>query len=136
MSLHSIGETARLTGLSHDTLRYYEKLGLLTEVGRDAAGRRLYGERHLATLGFIRRAQAMGFSLEEIARLLQFRRDPRNARAEARALTRAKLDEVEIRLEELTRLRDELRLLLNLCGCADEQADCPILDSLESGDDP
>ena len=136
MSLHSIGETARLTGLSRDTLRYYEKLGLLTEVGRDAAGRRLYGERHLATLGFIRRAQAMGFSLDEIARLLQFRRDPRNARSEARALTRAKLHEVENRLEELTRLRDELRLLLNLCGCADEQADCPILDSLESGDDP
>jgi len=134
VKLHSIGETARLTGLSRDTLRYYERLGLLTDVGRDAGGRRLYGERHLAALGFIRRAQSMGFSLDEIARLLQFRRDPRNARAEARALTRAKLDEIETRLEELTRLRDELRLLLNLCGCADAQAECPILDSLESGD--
>ncbi len=126
--LYSIGQVARRTGLSHDTLRYYERIGLLPRVGRDAGGRRLYDERDLSDLRFIRRAQAMGFTLEEIRLLLQMRTDPQHARTEVRELTAAKLKETEARLREIETLRDELRLLLNLCrGSA---SGCPIIESL------
>ncbi len=132
---HPIGEAARLTGLSPDTLRYYERIGLLPPVARDAGGRRRYSEADLARLQFIRRAQHMDFSLAEIARLLALREHPEAARAEARELTRAKLADIEARLAALTALRDELALLLRRCergeGCG-----CPIVAGLEGPQRP
>jgi len=125
------GELATASGLSRDTLRYYERLGLLQQVGRDPGGRRVYGERHLSTLHFIRRAQSMGFSLEEIGKLLQFRQDPTTARSDVRELMQQKLKLVEQQLQELQLLRNEMLLLLNLCGCVSDSDACPILDSLE-----
>lgn len=134
----SIGEVAQRLGLSHDTLRYYEKIGLLPRVARDAGGRRRFDERDLSTLRFVRRAQAMNFSLEEIAQLLAMRENPRQARKDVRALARDKLAQTERRLGELQRLRDELRLLVNLCQCS--VAGCPIIETLEesanTGEDP
>jgi DNA-binding transcriptional MerR regulator len=132
MGFYSIGDIVRRTGLSHDTLRYYERIGLLRRVGRDASGRRVYDDGDLSDLRFIRRAQAMGFSLEEIGLLLQMRTDPRNARAEVRELTAAKLAEIERRLQEIETLRNELRLLLNLCRGAEDG--CPIIESLGQAD--
>ena len=129
MSDYSIGETARRLGLSHDTLRYYERIGLLPAVARDAGGRRRYSRRDLSTLGFIKRAQAMNFSLQEIAQLLSLRRSPADARDEVRRLTHSKLAATEQRIAELTRLRDELRLLVNLCR--GNAAGCPIIDGIE-----
>lgn len=128
---YRIGDLARLLGLGVDTLRYYEKIGLLPRVGRSAAGIRGYGEKEVSRLRFIRRAQKMGFSLAEIAQLLAMRDGPQHARDEVRTLTAAKLDEVEARLRELTLLRNELRLLLNLCRGA--TAGCPIIETI--GDD-
>ncbi len=126
----TIGQAAARTGLSVDTLRYYERLGLIGPVARTPSGRRRYGARDLSRLRFIRRAQQMGFSLAEIGQLLQMRDDPQNARPQVRRLTAAKLAEVEARLTELTTLRDELRLLLNLCrGSADG---CPIIDGIDA----
>ncbi len=124
---HGIGETSRLTGLSPDTLRYYERIGLLPPVPRDAGGRRRYRRSDLERLGFIQRGQRMGFSLEEIKQLLELRHDPRHARPAVRRLTEAKLSEIERRLQDLTTLRNELTLLLELCrsegGCG-----CPIIE--------
>lgn len=131
----SIGDLGRLLGLSADTLRYYEKIGLLPHVSRSASGIRKYGEKDVSRLRFIRRAQNMGFSLSEIAQLLTMRDKPQGARESVRKLTAAKLDEVETRLRELTLLRNEMRLLLNLCRGA--KAGCPIIDTLgiETGDE-
>lgn len=131
---YGIGEVARRTGLSHDTLRYYERIGLLGRVGRDAGGRRVYDEGDLSRLRFIRRAQAMGFTLDEIRGLLQMRADPRHAREEVRRLTAAKLAETEARLGELEHLRRELQLLLNLCR--DTAEGCPIIESLDENARP
>ncbi len=131
MNHYSIGELAEASGLSRDTLRYYERLGLLQQVNRDPGGRRVYAERHLSTLRFIRRAQSMGFRLEEIGQLLQFRQDPTTAKRDVRELTQQKLKLVEQQLQELQLLRDEMVLLLNLCGCVSESEACPILGSLE-----
>ena len=111
----SIGEIGRVLGLSADTLRYYEKIGLLPRVNRTASGIHLYGEKELSRLRFIRRAQKMGFSLNEIAQLLVMRDAPLHAWKSVRKLTAAKLDEVEAHLQEIALLRNEMRLLLNLC---------------------
>ena len=130
------GEKNSKEGIFRGSLlyRYYERLGLLGKVPRDQGGRRTYGERHHSLLRFVRRAQSMGFSLEEIGQLLQFRRDPAGAREEVRALTRQKLKLVEAQLKELQALRDEMVLLLNLCGCAEEDQSCPIIESMEAGE--
>ena len=126
---YRIGDIARLLAISADTLRYYEKIGLLPRVGRSGAGLREYGERDVSLLRFIQRAQKMGFSLAEIAHLLAMRENPQQARDDVRTLTAAKLEEVEARLKELTLLRDELRLLLNLCRGAKDG--CPIIETID-----
>ncbi len=124
-----IGDVGRVLGLSADTLRYYEKIGLLPRVNRSASGIRRYGEKDLSRLRFIQRAQKMGFSLAEIAQLLAMRDNPQRARESVRKLTATKLDEVEARLQELTLLRNEMRLLLNLCRGA--KAGCPIIEAID-----
>lgn len=126
MSGHSIGDAARATGMSADTLRYYERIGLLHRVLRDSGGRRHYTDAELERLRFIARAQAMDFSLAEIRLLLELRDHPATSREVARRLARGKLDAVIERLRALRHLRDELRLLLNLCAGANEG--CPILE--------
>jgi DNA-binding transcriptional MerR regulator len=125
----SIGDIGRLLDLSADTLRYYEKIGLLPRVSRSASGIRRYGDKDVSRLRFIQRAQKMGFSLAEIAQLLAMRDNPQGARESVRRLTAAKLDAVEAHLKELTLLRNEMRLLLNLCRGA--KAGCPIIETMD-----
>ncbi len=127
---YRIGDVTRLTGLSADTLRYYEKIKLLQPVNRLASGVRVYDERDLSRLRFIQRAKSMNFSLDEIARLLEMREDPQHARDEVRELTHRKLKEVENHMEELDALRKELSLLINLCRGA--EAGCPIIEDLDN----
>ncbi len=126
---HTIGEVARLLEMSVDTLRYYEKIGLLLKVSRAESGIRRYREKDISRLKFIKRAQQMNFTLAEIGGLLKMREDPQHARAEVRQLTANKLKEVEVRLTELDTLRRELTLLVNLCTASEEG--CPIIDRIE-----
>lgn len=128
MKAWSIGHTARQLGLKPDTLRYYDRIGLVCPRQRGANGRRYYSERGLEQLRFVRRAQAMDYRLEEIAQLLQFRGDPNACRDGVRAMASEKLSQIESRLSELTQLRNEFRLLLNLCTQAEEG--CPIIEQL------
>lgn len=72
----SIGEMTEMTGLSADTLRYYERIELLPAPARSSGGRRIYRERDLGRVRFIQHAQAIGFSLDEVGQLLRFREDP------------------------------------------------------------
>ena len=111
----SIGETARRTGLSADTLRYYEKIGLLPRIARDPGGRRRYDERDLSRLRFIQRAQRCNFSLEEIGQLLKLRSAADASRPQVQRLTERKLAEIEAQMADLDHLQRELELLLNLC---------------------
>jgi len=128
-SRFTIREVSHQTGLSPDTLRYYEKIDLLPRVQRNRSGRREYGDQDLSRLRFIQRAQKMNFSLAEIADLLDMRNNPLQARNEIRLLTQKKLEQVEEHLQALTTLRDELTLLLNLCRGSEEG--CPIIEGLE-----
>ncbi|NIP72231.1 MAG: heavy metal-responsive transcriptional regulator [Gammaproteobacteria bacterium] len=127
---YRILDVTRLTGLSADTLRYYEKIGLLRSINRTASGIRVYTDKDISRLNFIQRAQKMNFSLAEIASLLKMREDPQRAKKNVRELTSAKLTEVESRLSEITILRNELQLLLNLCQASEDG--CPIIESIDA----
>ena len=126
---NQIGKVSESLGLSKDTLRYYEKIGLLPRVARNAAGLRIYDAKDVSRLKFIKRAQRMKFSLVEISQLLEMRDSPQNVRDEVRALTRGKLIEVEEHIDELTILRNEFQLLINLCANAADG--CPIIEDIE-----
>lgn len=129
MGQYRIGDVTEKLGLSADTLRYYEKIGLLPKVGRNGAGVRLYNDKDLSRLKFIQRAQKMDFTLAEIGTLLKMREAPQSARKSVRELTARKLAEVETHLKELQTLRDELRLLLNLCDGS--RKSCGILKEMD-----
>lgn len=128
---YKIGEVTALLGISADTLRYYEKIGLLPSVQRTASGIRRYLPKDISSLRFIQRAKTMNFSLDEISRLLKMRENPQNARIDVRELTRAKLVEIESHLHDLSTLKNELTLLVDLCQNADDG--CPIIDDIQSG---
>ncbi|HHO58807.1 MAG TPA: heavy metal-responsive transcriptional regulator [Thiotrichales bacterium] len=129
--MYKIGEVKKITGLSADTLRYYEKLGVLSGVSRNAAGVRLYSDKNISTLNFIKRAQQMNFSLLEIKALVSMRENPQHARDSVRQLTADKLKQIEAQLDDLTTLRNEMRLLLNLCHAS--EGGCPIIEGLDAG---
>jgi len=129
MKLYKIGDITRQLGLSADTLRYYEKIGVLLRVSRTASGIRQYDDKDISRLKFVQRAQKMNFSLAEIKKLLSMRENPQNVRDDVRRLTSQKLTEIEIHLEELDTLRKELQLLLNLCQSSKDG--CPIIENID-----
>jgi len=124
-----IGVVAKQLKLSIDTLRYYEKFGLLTHVARDTGGMRDYSQHDLSRLRFIQRAQKMNFCLAEIKDLLQMRENPQAAKDTIRQTTVNKLTQINERIAELSLLRNELQLLVNLCQGSEHG--CPILENME-----
>ena len=124
----SIGDVSEHTGLSADTLRYYERIGLLPSVQRNAGGQRRYSDNDLGRLRFIRRAQSMDFSLDEISGLLQLREQPGDVRSEVRGMTEQKLRAIETRIRELVQLRDELAGLVEQCRAS--EGCCPIIEHM------
>lgn len=130
MAVYKIGEVTALSDLSADTLRYYEKIGLLPNVSRSSFGVRQYDDKDLSRLNFIKRAQRVTFTLEDINHLLTMREDPQHAKAEIRELTAKKLADVEKHLKDLSALRNELALLLNLCRGSEDG--CPIIEDIDS----
>ena len=103
-----IGEVAEATGISVEALRFYERRGLLGRPARTASGYRAYDEAVLERLAFIKRAQAIGFSLDEIAEILEMRGQGQAPCVEVREAARRKLAELDVRLRELRRYRSEL----------------------------
>ena len=127
-----IGQLARRGGVGIDTVRYYERNGLLAPRGRLASGYRRYGELELARLRFIRRAQALGFTLKEVKELLALSAQRDVARVKRSA--QAKLRDVDTRIADLTRVRDGLAKLIEACPGHGRAADCPILRALTDED--
>lgn len=126
-----IGHVARTTGLSVEAIRYYERLGLIDEAERTASGYRQFDPGVVRRLRFIQRAQALGFSLEEIRELLELRLSPAAPAAEVRMKADAKLSEIEAKLSDLWRMRRALKDLARSCCGDGPTSDCPILDALE-----
>ncbi|MFZ5656527.1 MAG: MerR family DNA-binding protein [Pseudomonadota bacterium] len=125
----TIGKLAGEAGVNVETIRYYQRRGLMREPSRELGSVRRYNDGDLARLQFIRRARLMGFSLEEIQDLLEL--GGATGCAKTQALTQAKLDEVTQRIDELDRLRSDLQSLLSNCKANPEGAECPALSQLE-----
>jgi MerR family transcriptional regulator, copper efflux regulator len=128
-----IGKLAKLAGVNIDTVRYYERNGLLAPSARLASGYRRYGDVELARLRFIRRAQKLGFSLKEINSLLGL--SARRNVAQVKRAAQTKLADVEARIADLQRVRDGLYMLVEACPGHGKASDCPILRAL-SAEDP
>lgn len=128
----NIGQAAKHSGLSAKMIRYYESIGLLRPAGRSPSGYRTYAEDDLHRLRFIRRARDLGFSLEEVGRLLSLWQDRQRASADVKALASAHVRELERKISELSELRDTLQSLVEHCH-GDDRPDCPILSELEAG---
>jgi MerR family copper efflux transcriptional regulator len=128
MDVLGIGQLAKRGGVGIDTVRYYERNGLLAPHARLASGYRRYGELELARLRFIRRAQALGFTLKEIKELLALSGQRDVARVKRSA--QAKLLDVKTRIAHLERVRDGLATLIAACPGHGRAADCPILGAL------
>ena len=128
MDSSGIGTLAKRAGVGIDTVRYYERAGLLAPKARLSSGYRRYSELELIRLRFIRRAQALGFSLKEVSELLALsaRRDVARVKHSAQA----KLADVEQRIAELEKIRDGLATLIAACPGHGRAADCPILKAL------
>lgn len=128
----TIGRVARGAGLTIDTVRYYEREGLLQRPGRTAAGYRQYTEEAVARLRFIREAKKLGFTLSEIRELLALKVAPGKSCADVRARAEAKIIDVRQRIDQLNRIRRALMKLTAACSGRGPTSECPILESLES----
>lgn len=133
MDALGIGQLAKRGGVGIDTVRYYERNGLLAPGSRLASGYRRYGDIELARLRFIRRAQGLGFTLKEIKQLLALsaQRDVGRVKRSAQA----KLLDVEARIAALVRMRNGLATLIEACPGHGRAADCPILRALTEDDE-
>ena len=126
---YNIGEAARASGVSAKMIRYYESLGLLKEARRTAAGYRIYDSRDIHTLRFVRRSRDLGFSIEEIERLLGLWQNRRRSSADVRRVAQQHLVDLDRRIQELQAIRRTLQELVQHCH-GDHRPDCPILDDL------
>lgn len=132
-----IGEVARRSGVGIDTLRFYEREGLIPQPARDPSSRyRTYVPETVRTVRFIREAQGLGFTLREISELLRLRNDTDASCRDVRAAATAKLDDVERRIKKLRAVRTALRNLVDTCRSDGSTRACPILEALTDGDDP
>jgi MerR family copper efflux transcriptional regulator len=132
MEALGIGQLAKRGGVGIDTVRYYERNGLLAPSTRLASGYRRYGDLELSRLRFIRRAQGLGFTLREIKDLLALSAQRDVARVKRSAQT--KLVDVKARIVALERVRDGLAKLIDACPGHGRAADCPILKALSDED--
>lgn len=130
----TIGRLAKAAGVGVETIRFYEREGLLEPPRRTASGYRLYPPEITERLSFIRRAKALGFSLAEIQELLHLA-NPTDDRARVKALADHKLAEIDLRIEELQRMRQALSELTRQCSGHGPVEGCPIIEALNDDED-
>jgi MerR family mercuric resistance operon transcriptional regulator len=131
----TIGELAKRAGVNRETIRYYERRRLLAHSARTMAGYRVFPDDAVDRLRFIRHAQALGFTLEEIRELLGLRLDERSSCQQVRARATRKLADVEAKIAALRRIRRVLGRLVHACEARRPTAPCPILESLAAPDE-
>lgn len=131
MRAMTIGEVSQAAGTVPDTVRFYERSGLLPRPPRSRSGYRQYSPDALRRLCFIRQAKALGFSLDEIRELMALRVTPGKRCADVKVRAALKLQEVEQRIEALSRMRDTLQRLVAACGEQVSIDACPIVSALE-----
>lgn len=126
------GEVADRASVNLQTVRFYERRGLLPEPPRSGVGHRQYDEGHVRRIRFIKRAQELGFSLDEIEELLSLQRNAEVSSREVRQRALAKVAEIEEKLRDLMRLRRTLEGLIVECSGNERAEHCSILHALDS----
>ncbi len=127
----TIGQLAKQVGVNIQTVRYYERRRLLSPTARKPSGYRLYGDDALRRLRFIKNAQALGFTLQEIAELLNLRVTSTACCGDVQRKAQAKLNQVETKVRDLRALARALKGLIMNCQAGQPTDRCPILKSLE-----
>ena len=127
----TIGRLAQEVGINLETVRFYERRGLLPKPPRSASGYRLFPADAARRLKFIKRAQELGFSLHEIRELLALRMSPRTKSKEVRSRTEAKIADIESKIMSLDLMRKTLIKLARSCDGDAPLSECPILESLD-----
>ena len=124
-----IGETAKEAGVNAQTLRYYERRGLIPRPARRGSGYREYSAEAVRMVRFIKRAQELGFSLEEIAELVRLRGIKRTERQRVRSIAQRKIADIDRRMARLQSMRDALDHLVGACEKGG-RAECQIIEAL------
>jgi Hg(II)-responsive transcriptional regulator len=126
-----IGELAKQAGVTTQTIRFYERCGVLKKPERMPSGYRSYSLQTVQTVRFIKQAQELGYTLEEIKQLLFLHEKGGNAE-QVRALATAKIESINKRIESLAEMRDQLESFVSNCHCGDKtQPDCPAIAGLD-----
>ncbi len=130
-----IGEVADRGGVNLQTIRYYEREGLLPQPPRLPSGYRVYTQPTVRRVRFIKRAQELGFTLSEIRELLSLRLDHERDRSEVRAIAEAKVADIAEKIRTLTAMKEALVRLTEHCSGHGPASECPILESLDSDEE-
>lgn len=125
----AIGVLSKRTGCNIETIRYYERVRLLPTPSRSAGGYRLYGTEHLKRLAFVRRARALGFSIDEVRALLALADHRKRPCAEARSLAATHLEDVRAKIASLKEMERVLRETVARCA-SDKGSHCPLIEAL------
>jgi Hg(II)-responsive transcriptional regulator len=126
----SIGDLARATGAKVETIRYYERIGVLPAPGRTAGNYRAYTQEHLARLSFIRRGRELGFHLGQIEALLKLSDQTSAPCAEVHEIASAHLEEIDRKIADLQALRRELKDVVGKCRTGAAISECRLIDAL------
>jgi len=125
------GELAKAVGVNVETLRYYEKRGLIPEPPRRESGYRQYPPESVDRLRFIKGAQELGFTLEEIKDLLALRVDESASKGQVRQHARGKVAQIDAKIAALTQMRAALSQMIDQCHGEGPTSDCPIIEAIE-----
>ncbi len=131
MKLQTIGQLAKSTKVSVETIRFYEKQGLIAEPQRTPSGYRQYSSDSIRRIRFIQRAKELGFTLKEIGELLSLKATPGILCADIKAQAATKLENINNKILTLERMKNALMTLIKKCPDAGAVSECPILDALD-----
>lgn len=130
----TIGQVAERAGVNRQTLRYYERRGIVKPVARSGGGYRLYAHDATRIVRFIKRAQELGFTLDEVEQLLSFRESSKRTCSQVRAKAQQKLTDIDDKIARLESIRDTLTQLVAECAPSGRAPECAILDALDDPD--
>ena len=128
----NIGETAKASGISAKMIRYYESVRLIASAGRSDSGYRVYSDRDVQVLNFIRRSRDLGFKIEEIRELLQLWGDRARKSASVKKVALGQIEILKQKVVELQEMVSTLQSLVDSCS-GDQKPDCPIIEELVTG---
>lgn len=126
----TIGRLAKQVGIGIETVRFYERQGLIQPPPRTDSNYRIYPEQEVDRLKFIKRAKDLGFTLKEIKELLELQHDPHATKADIKKRTVEKIENIKIKVRDLTRIQHALEHLAGTCDGKGPLSECPILEAL------